>query len=402
VKPDVDVWSLGCVFSEAAVWASFGWRRVLEYRSRRQEEIRDRLDLEGEKLFHDGDEVLRSVEAIHTNIRQSAQIKDHITTEFLRLVDDKMLLNETDPRASAKQVYHWSKRIIKTARKPSLVLASHASMRVNEYNGGTPATEQRPRTPPCVPPDYDGRSVPSSSFPATTPLRSPRRPTSSTNSRRPFSQTLHSPTSSHTYHSRATNGNRQNAHNNKSFGPFCSDTSSLHDLPDPPSPTVSHSSHTEKFTTRSIDAQDQTYSRGHRARPRISIGEVSSGADTDKRRSRAEKKSSDHPRQSVDYDSGSVSEAPSPFRDPKPPSPPPSSSSNKHRPMLSPDASSHGKPLPTDQVLPEEPKRPYLTLPEGLLWKQRKKGGYLLPLSGAENFACLNQRDHVGYGCSKH
>ena len=194
----------------------------------------------------------------------------------------------------------------------------------------------------------------------------------------------------------------ENAHNNKSFGPFCSDTSSLHDLPDPPSPTVSHSSHTEKFTTRSIDAQDQTYSQGHRARPRTSIGELSSGADTDKRRSRAEKKSSDHPRQSVDYDSGSVSEAPSPFRDPKPPSPPPSSTSNNHRPTLSPDASSHGKPLPTDQVLPEEPKGPSLTLSEGLLWKQNKKSGHLLPLSGAESFACLNQRDHVGYGCSKH
>ena len=406
VRPDVDIWSVGCVFSEAAVWSRFGWKRVLEYRNRRQDEVRGHLKLDGEYLFHDGHDVLETVQDIHEHIAKRARIIDYVTVEILRLLNDDMLLNENEPRYSAKQVFHKSRRVINATRKKFEAPEAEVSSREDEDNGNNSDSEERPKTPPSVPPGYVGGSGVSSRKPASTRVGtfSSARPISM-NSARSYLPSLQSATASRQYHSRATNRNRQNQQNDNPFGPCRSDSIGLHDLPDPPSPATSYqSSPIDRFNALSINTQDLDHAQGHRRPHRETMGETSNRAGRiapDKaslRRSRTEKTPSNHPRRdSSESFPGSFSEPPSPIQDSKLPTPPPSSSSNHHRPQSSLDADNQISPESKDQEHQEEPKRPLLSLNEGLSWKEKRKKGYLSSLNGQENLTYLNERDHVGF-----
>lgn len=112
------MWSLGCIFSETAVWAHFGWKRVDEYRRQRSAEIKCKGGGEGEYNFHHEGILLDAVGSIHGNImksRQSGQTKSHITRLVLeRLVDDML---QPGDRPSAKNCFEKSKRLIETDAK---------------------------------------------------------------------------------------------------------------------------------------------------------------------------------------------------------------------------------------------------------------------------------------------
>ena len=379
------------------MWSRFGWNRVLEYRGRRQDEVKQLLDLDGEELFHDGHDVLSTVQDIHEHIAESARIIDHVTVEILRLLNDDMLLNENEPRYSAKQVFHKSKRIIKATRKRFKVPATEISPRKDKDIGNTQDPEEPPKTPPSVPPGYVGGSGAYSRKSASMHVGkfSSARPMSM-NSAKSYSPSLQSVTASRDYHSGATNEDCQNQQNDNPFGPFRSDSIGLHDLPDPPSPATSHqSSHIDRFNALSW---------GHRRPHRHSLGEPFNRAGRiapDKaslRRSQTEKKPSNRPRRySVESFPGSFNDPTSPLPNPKLPTPPPSSSSNHHHPKSPADED--------NQEYQEEPKRPYLSLNEGLLWKEKRKEkrkkGCQISLNGQENLTYLNERDHVGFTHSK-
>ena len=113
VTQDVDVWSLGCVFSEISVWAHYGWKRVVEYRSRRSGEVEAKGGDKGENIFHFDGNLLDAVESIHHDILGKSHVSDYVTRSILdRLVVD-MLQHGTRP--SAKLVFEKSKRLIKEA-----------------------------------------------------------------------------------------------------------------------------------------------------------------------------------------------------------------------------------------------------------------------------------------------
>lgn len=410
MRPDVDIWSTGCVFSEAAVWSRFGWNGLLEYRRRRQDEVKQLLDLDGEHLFHDGRSVLPTVQDIHDNIAKDPRIIDHVTVEILRLLDD-MLLEEHEPRYSAKQVFHKSKRIIKATRKKFPVPATEVSPRKNEDIGNTNDPEERPKTPPSVPPWYIGSSGASFRKPASTRVGTSllARPMSM-NSARSYSPSRQSPIASRQYHSRATNGVRQNHQNDNPFGPFRSDSIGLHDLPNPPSSATSYqSSHISRLNALSIDTQDLDHPQGYRRPHRKIIGETSNKAGRiapDKaslRRNQTEKKPSNRPRRySVESFPCSFSNPSSPIQDPQLPTPPPSPSSNHHHLKSSPDADDHIPRESKNQEHHEEPTRPHLSLNEGLSWKEKRKKGSLISLNDHENLIYLHGRDHVGLITSRY
>ena len=148
VRPGVDIWSIGCVFSEVAVWSRFGWERVMEYKRLRQAEVKQRLDFDGEELFHDGRDVLQSVQDMHDNIRLEKRDMDLVTIEILRLLEDDMLLREHEPRYSAKQVFHKSRRIINAVRKMLENTATDIPSRSGEDRGSVTEFEEEPKTPP--------------------------------------------------------------------------------------------------------------------------------------------------------------------------------------------------------------------------------------------------------------
>ena len=150
VRPDVDIWSTGCVFSEAAVWSRFGWELVLEYRHRRQDEVKKKLGLTGEHIFHDGSNVLCAVQDMHRHITNVARDLDRVTVEIIGLVDSNMLLNEHQPRFSARQVRNSSERVIKIIQEQSGLDKSVLALRKHDDTD----LEEPPKTPPSLPPGY--------------------------------------------------------------------------------------------------------------------------------------------------------------------------------------------------------------------------------------------------------
>ncbi len=396
VRPDVDVWSLGCVFSEAAVWSRYGWNRVLEYRCRRQEEVKETIGVGGEHLFHDGHNVLTTVQDIHEQITRRPRSIDHVIVEILHFLNDNMLLTEDEPRSTAQQVYHRSKSIINKLREKHGVPATNAPSRKDEEAKSINDPEGRPMTPPSVPPGYVSGSAANSHKPIGT-----RVGTSS--SVRPMSissNTSHSPSLQHTlanrrYHSRERYDNRQNHQHDSQFGPFQSDSMGLHNLPDPPSPASSYqSSYIDRFNE-------------HRRLHRETMGETSRSGSIapDKaslRRSKTEKNNSSHPsRFSSESFPNSISKPPSPVSDPRLPTPPPSSSSNHHDSQSSKNVEHKSSPSSKHQRREDALERPYLSLTEGLEWKQNRKKGLQCSLHGQENLTYLDERDHVGFHLSK-
>ncbi len=116
ITKDVDIWSIGCVFSEVSVWAHYGWKRVVEYRRQRKTEVEDEEGGEGEHVFHFDGSLLNAVNSIHEDMLGKTTAKDHITRLVLDYLVSDMLLHNARP--DAKFVFEKSKKLIKDcARK---------------------------------------------------------------------------------------------------------------------------------------------------------------------------------------------------------------------------------------------------------------------------------------------
>src|ERR1700730_2712366 len=55
----VDIWSLGCIYSEAAMWIADGYSGVVDYRRQRIAETDKVPHFKGGDCFHDGERVLK-------------------------------------------------------------------------------------------------------------------------------------------------------------------------------------------------------------------------------------------------------------------------------------------------------------------------------------------------------
>ena len=405
MRPEVDVWSLGCVFSEAAVWSRFGWRRVLEYRRRRQREVKEICDLDGEHIFHNGEDVLRTVREIHGQVVKHAGSKHQVTAEILRLVNNDMLLSDVDTRVSAKTIYHRSRLIIKVARKKLKDHESDAPFDVDVDSNNPSNVDDRPKTPPQIPPEFRGSPGASTRQQVRAHVDQPDSSrTFSVNPSNPHRQSLQNAIATRRFHSSAVNGNRQDWDSDALFGPFSSDSMSLHDLPNPPSPvsTSSRSSFVDKIDARSIHTQIREYSDGrrspHRRYSNINLSNTGSTApnQVSMRRSHTERRRPDRPRRrSIEGTPASTSEPNSLAREQISPTPSQPSSPNNAGPHHSSNIDDQVASDPANQTHKKGPDRPYLSLDQGLSWKNRKKQGSLAPLPGFENLSSLNERDHV-------
>ena len=149
VTPAVDIWSVGCVFSEVSVWAHHGWKRVVEYRRQRSVEIEDKGGDEGEQTFHFDGKLLDAVDSIHQDIIGKNSTRDHVTRSVLdRLVVDML---QHGSRPTAKFIFEKSKRLITEVEKRFGVsvagLVGNTNGELINSNGATIRT----RTPLQVP-----------------------------------------------------------------------------------------------------------------------------------------------------------------------------------------------------------------------------------------------------------
>lgn len=190
VTKAVDMWSIGCVFSEVAVWAHHGWKRVDEYRRRRSDEIETKGGAAGEYIFHWDGSLLDAVDNIHQDMLAKNTVKDLLTRSVLdRLVVD-MLQHESRPYA--KFVFDRSKRLIKECEKRLGVSVDELGGSANGESTHSNEARNRTRSSPQVPNEHhrshaeressleepvppDESSTPTPSSPSSSLRSSPQR-----------------------------------------------------------------------------------------------------------------------------------------------------------------------------------------------------------------------------------
>jgi len=121
ITSKADIWSMGCVISEAASWIAFGRNARREYRELRVKET-ERIDaLNGtgsEACFHDGVEVLPTVKDMHDRICQALLHHDTFTAPILRLVGEYMLARRPQDRMAAREIFGKAGRILGGKQMP--------------------------------------------------------------------------------------------------------------------------------------------------------------------------------------------------------------------------------------------------------------------------------------------
>ena len=143
VKQAVDIWSLGCVFSEVAVWVVHDKDRLEAYRQMRQDETKQVFEFKDGRAFHDGEKVLQSVGIIHKEVLQNIRRSDHVTRSVVEKMITEML-DEVDGRPNTQQLWRKSHHILIDAQT-KLKSAKGENQIVDP--------ESRRQTPPIVPPD---------------------------------------------------------------------------------------------------------------------------------------------------------------------------------------------------------------------------------------------------------
>lgn len=111
---EADIWSLGCLYSEAAMWIADGYKGLLDYRRQRGAET-ERILFDGGNCFHDGKRVLEAVLEVHREIVDRLRRNDHVTKDVIDSMVDEMLWEEDRP--SAKALARKAEMILQRARQ---------------------------------------------------------------------------------------------------------------------------------------------------------------------------------------------------------------------------------------------------------------------------------------------
>ena len=233
VTKAVDMWSIGCVFSEVAVWAHHGWKRVVEYRRRRSEEIEAKGGGPGEYIFHWDGSLLDVVNIIHQDMLGKTAVKDLLTRSVLDRLVDEMLQHESRPYA--KNVFDRSKRLVKDCEKRLGVSVNELGRSANGESMHSDEAKTRTRSPQF--PNEHRRShaeretaleEPSPPDDSSTPT-----PSSPSSSSRSFPQRHHQKSASHS--------NNRFSHRAKEVLQTAAQNSNV--PPDPPHPSTSAQTH---------------------------------------------------------------------------------------------------------------------------------------------------------------
>lgn len=141
VSQRFDIWSLGCVFSEAATWVAFGHRGITLFQLVRKSgklghvthaEQSNNLEsggsfgavhddeltrIRGKDQFHDGSKMSSAVEKWHLHVRQALRRCDLLTEKILGIVESDMLRANPNERRSANEVAEKFMSCIAIARR---------------------------------------------------------------------------------------------------------------------------------------------------------------------------------------------------------------------------------------------------------------------------------------------
>ena len=256
VTKAVDIWSIGCVFSEVAVWAHYGWKRVEEYRRRRSDEIETKGGGPGEYIFHWDGCLLDAVNIIHQDMLRKTKVKDRLTRSVLDRLVDEMLQHESRPYA--KNVFDRSKRLVKECEKRLGVSVDELGGSANGESVNPDEARTRTRSAPQVPNEHHRSHAERNSSleepipPDDSPTLMPSSPSSSSRS---------SPQRHH--QKSASQGNKRFSNRAEGLSPPDGQTSTV--TPDPP--PSSATANTQGSTSQQYVQQPQEVP----VRPTLSI-----------------------------------------------------------------------------------------------------------------------------------
>lgn len=162
MKQNIDIWSLGCVYSEIIRWLAQGQLGVTEYQRERNEEIRE-LDqaMGATDCFHNGESALDAVRKSHEISVAQLRKTDLITDHVVHMVGE--MLVDADDRQDALRLSRQQSRIVKNAwkkldemkKKPLLGLTSISNERTQAPRSQThPPSNASPKIPPNIPPEF--------------------------------------------------------------------------------------------------------------------------------------------------------------------------------------------------------------------------------------------------------
>ena len=170
VKPDVDIWSLGCVMSEVCVWFNDGWNKLVEYRSRRSEEMLQKTGTR-QDCFHVDSALLETVNDIHEATIDSVRRSDRVTPKVIELIGDMLQVDHARP--NIKYLYDKSRRIIQHHGSSNhqgtgaLIIPDRS---VRSFRNG----QQSRKLPPSLPPHlHQNHSDPFSQHQTSRPTTHP-------------------------------------------------------------------------------------------------------------------------------------------------------------------------------------------------------------------------------------
>lgn len=147
------MWSIGCVLSEASVWARYGWKRVKEYRRQRCCEIEDESEgkTKGEQIFHWEGKLLDTVKKVHKEILGEKTVSHWITRILVERIIDQLLQHGTRP--GAKLVFEQTRRLIEQrAEHMEISLVKLRGCTIYELTNPN-NVEHETRSPPQAPPE---------------------------------------------------------------------------------------------------------------------------------------------------------------------------------------------------------------------------------------------------------
>jgi hypothetical protein len=135
ISQAADIWSLGCIYSEAAMWIADGYKGVIGYRRQRRAATNKILNFKGGDCFHDGEQMLKAVSSAHADIELRLRRSDNITKDVLDSMVMEMLWDEDRPNAKAL----W--------RKAEIILSrAQQRLSLNNEEDGFTKPDQVPRS----------------------------------------------------------------------------------------------------------------------------------------------------------------------------------------------------------------------------------------------------------------
>ena len=114
-----DIWSYGCVLSEAAVWLGVGYEGLLNYRSGLSAADLSRKT-GGDYRFHDGKRILPKIDDAHDLLSTRLRFCDGTTSIVLKMIEDHVLLEDPHSRLDAHQLVRKADALFEERKRSSI------------------------------------------------------------------------------------------------------------------------------------------------------------------------------------------------------------------------------------------------------------------------------------------